>query len=111
MITSLGREARNAEGGLDQSPSMTGPFKQDQAENLSEENLNDSEIVKEETPKNPKIIQTSGFSASHSIGPPPHNTSGHFGSASKEIEMLNKEQSNILFSSSMDISRNTLAFD
>ena len=116
MLTSLGREARQEEDlratkGLDQSPSMTGPFKQQAGENLSEENLNDSEIVKEETPKNPKIIQTSGFSASHSFVPPPHNTSGHFGSASKELEMLDKEQSNVLFSSSMNISRNGGAFD
>ena len=92
---------------------MTGPFKQQPEENLIDENLNDSEIVKEETPKNPKIIQTSGFSASHSFAPPPHSTSGHFGSPSQELEMLEKEQSNILFSSSMNISRNggNLALD
>ena len=106
-------ENLRATKGLDQSPSMTGPFKQQPEENLIDENLNDSEIVKEETPKNPKIIQTSGFSASHSFAPPPHSTSGHFGSPSQELEMLEKEQSNILFSSSMNISRNggNLALD
>ena len=40
MLTSLGREARQEEDlratkGLDQSPSMTGPFKQQAGENLS----------------------------------------------------------------------------
>ena len=68
---------------LEQSPSVTGPFKQEAASASpspspapapiedEEENLMESEIVIEETPKSTKIIQKSGFSASHAFSPLP----------------------------------------